>query len=135
MQKHILLLALCFCSFNLFAQVAVIVHPSNANAIDAKQIANIYLIKKSTFADGSKAIPVRLGGSNAATEVFNSKAVGRSATQLQAHWSKLMFTGKGQMPKELSEADLLKQVASNPAMIGYIDNSKVDGTVKVVATF
>lgn len=65
--------------------------------------------------------------------VSGSKATGRNAAQIKATWAKLLFTGKGNPPKEVSgNAEVKKFVAGNPAAIGYIDKAAVDGSVKVV---
>ena len=45
----------------------------------------------------------------------------------------MIFSGKGTAPKEVaSNAELLKLLASNPAMIGYVDKTAADKSVKVV---
>jgi hypothetical protein len=61
------------------------------------------------------------------------KATGRDAAQVKAVWSRLIFTGQGQPPKELADAAAVKKaVAADPKMVGYIDKSQVDAAVKVV---
>jgi ABC-type phosphate transport system substrate-binding protein len=69
----------------------------------------------------------------AAREAFYSQVAGKSASQVKAAWSRLMFSGKGTPPKELgSSAEVKKMIASNPNAIGYIEKSAVDGSVKVL---
>jgi ABC-type phosphate transport system substrate-binding protein len=56
-------------------------------------------------------------------------------SQVKALWSKLVFTGKATMPKEVGgSTDVRKAVAANPKAIGYIEKSAVDATVKVIYT-
>jgi len=60
----------------------------------------------------------------------------KSASQLKAYWSKLLFTGKGTPPKEIgSDAEMVSLVASNPNMIGFVDAAAVNDSVKVVTRF
>ena len=60
----------------------------------------------------------------------------KTDAQLKAYWSKLTFTGKGTPPKELaSEEEMMKLVAGNPSLIGFVDASKVDASVKVAFKF
>ena len=48
-------------------------------------------------------------------------------------WSRLAFTGQGQPPKELADAEAVKKaVAADPKAVGYIDKADVDASVKVV---
>jgi len=116
------------------AEVAVIVSASNANsALDQDTISRVFLGKTSNFPDGSQAIPVDQNEGSASREAFNDKVLGKSSSQLKAYWSRLIFTGKGTPPKESgSDADIKNLVANNPNLIGYVDSSVVDSSVKVV---
>lgn len=119
-----------------YAEIAVIVHPSNSNVISTSEIERIFLGKVSNFSDGSSAIPLNLGEENATRDEFNTKVLKRGGSQLKAYWSKMIFTGKGQPPKELADDAAAKAaVASNPNAISYIKSSSVDGGVKVIASF
>lgn len=120
----------------VFAEVAVIVHPSNNNALDAATVSKIYLGREKSFADGQSVVPMALEETAPSSASFNDVVLKKSASQLKAYWSKLVFTGKGTPPKELaSEDEMLKLVASNPNLIGFVDASKVDASVKVVFKF
>ena len=119
------------------AEVAVIVSASNANsALDQDTISRVFLGKTSNFPDGSQAIPVDQNEGSASREAFNDEVLGKSSSQLKAYWSRLIFTGKGTPPKESgSDADIKNLVAKNPNLIGYVDSSVVDSSVKVVFKF
>ena len=66
---------------------------------------------------------------------FYKKVLDKEAGQVKALWSKLVFTGKATMPKEVAGSAAVKAaVAANPKAIGYIEKSAVDATVKVVFT-
>ena len=118
------------------AEVAVIVHPSNAATVDQAEITRLFTGRGTTFNNGSKATPLNLAESAAARGEFDSKVLSKSSSQMKAYWSKLVFTGKGTPPKELaSEEEMLKLVAGNPSLIGFVDASKVDASVKVAFKF
>jgi hypothetical protein len=58
-----------------------------------------------------------------------------SAAQIKAFWSKIIFTGRGQPPKAVANAEEAKKlVATNPNAITYIDRTMLDTSVKVVLT-
>ncbi len=123
-------------SLNAFAKVAVVVHPTNSSTLNAKYIKRIFMGKKTSFLNGGEAVPISQAADSATTEAFNSEAMKKTSAQLKAYWSKMIFTGKGTPPKEVaSDAEVLKLVAANPNLISYIDESAVDSSVKVVATF
>ena len=134
MKKWILAAGLC-CNGAL-ADVAVIVNPNNSDALDKDSISRIFLNKAKAFPSGIKAEPVALDEGQSATDEFNSKVLNKTAAQLTAFWSKLVFTGKGQPPKALaSDAEVISAVAANPGAIGYVDAAAVNDSVRVVATF
>lgn len=116
-----------------YAEVAVIVHPGNNTTLSAEEVQRLFLGKMKTFPGGGDAVPFNLKDGNAAREAFNADVIGKNESQIKAYWSQLVFTGKGTPPKEASDAaDMKKQVASNPNMVGYIDAADVDASVKVV---
>lgn len=118
------------------AAIAVIVHPSNSAALDNNTISRVFLGKLKSFPGGGQAVPVNLAESDPTTTAFNKSVLKKSGSQLKAYWSKLVFTGKGTPPKVIdSSAEMIKLVGSNPNLIGYVDASQVDGSVKVIATF
>lgn len=119
------------------AEVSVIVSASNGNgSLDQDAIARVFLGKTKNFPDGSQAVPVDQNNGAASREAFNSSVLGKSSSQLKAYWSRLIFTGKGTPPKESGDDAAVKNlVANNPNLIGYVDSSVVDGSVKVVYKF
>lgn len=135
MKKLLLATAVALLSSTAFADVAVIVNPANGNTIDEGTIKKIYLGKAKSFDDGTKVNPVNQDG-NSVSDEFNDKVVGKSSSQLNAYWSKLVFTGKGTPPEKLAnDQAVIDFVSANGDAIGYIDASKVTDKVKVVATF
>lgn len=132
--NSIILLALSLIALNVQA-VTVIVHPSNANALNKKTFKKIFLGKSKKFPDGNQVIPIDLTVGDA-REQFLNNVIGKSESQLKAYWSKLIFTGKGQAPKSVdTEAEVIKFVSQTPDAIGYISDGAVDDTVKVAAKF
>jgi ABC-type phosphate transport system substrate-binding protein len=118
------------------AEVAVIVHPSNANNLSADDVKRIFLGKMKKFPNGESVLPVNQDSSSSVKDEFNDKVLGKSASQVKAYWSKLVFSGKGSPPKEASTQDeVIQLVKDNQSVIGYVDASKVDPGVKVVAKF
>ena len=137
MKKSLFFLLLSSSSILCSAEVAVIVSSNNGNSnISAADISKVFLGKSKSFPDGSQAIAIDQNDNSAARDEFNDKVLGKSSSQLKSYWSRLIFTGKGTPPKQVAnDAAIKAAVAGNPAMIGYIDASAVDGTVKVVAKF
>ena len=134
MKKLILVLATIFFAGQVQA-VTVIVHPSNAASLDKSAISRIFLGKAKSFPGGGPAVPITLDEGTAGSEAFNGNVLNKSASQLKAYWSKLVFTGKGTPPKSVAnDAEMIALISANPNMIGFIEGSG-DGSVKVVGQF
>jgi len=116
------------------AEVVVVVSAkSSVASLTKDQVSDIFLGKSATFPNGEQVIPIDLGEGAAQRDEFHSKFTGKSANQLKAYWSKMIFSGRATPPKEVPNAsDGKRLIAANPNSIGYIDKSAVDGSVKVV---
>ena len=129
-----------FCSVALLAMVsvasagvAVVVNPSVSDAFDKSQVERLFLGKSSSLPGGSKAQVVDQADGAAARVSFYQGVSGKSESQVKAYWSKLIFTGKGTPPGQVSDDGAVKSfVASTPGGIGYIDSGAVDESVRVV---
>lgn len=110
------------------AEIAVIGHPSAA-ALTKDQVADVFLGKNPSLTpvDQVESAPIRGD--------FYKMATGRDVAQVKAAWSRLVFSGKAQPPRELADAAAVKKaVSADPKAVGYIDKAAVDSSVKVVLT-
>lgn len=116
------------------AEVVMVVHPSNADAIDAKTVQRIFLGKEKKFPGGSEATPINQVAESGVRADFDTSIIGRSSAQVSAYWSKLVFTGKGVPPTEVADdAAVIAAVAADPSAIGYVDSASVTGDVKAIS--
>lgn len=125
--------AVLLISGQCFAQLTLVVNPANTNNLTEKDVQRIFLGKEKKFPDGSETLPVNQVADNSLRKSFDEDVLGRNSSQVSAYWSKLVFTGKGIPPKEVStDAEVIDLVSKNPSVIGYIDSSSVTDSVKVV---
>jgi ABC-type phosphate transport system substrate-binding protein len=114
--------------------VPVVSAKSPLAVLNNEQVADIFLGKTSRFPDGSSAVPIDQGEDSSVRERFYAQYTGKSPAQVKAHWSKIIFTGRGQPPRQANDAaEVKKLVSENPHAIGYIDASQVDSSVRVIA--
>ena len=130
-----LLTALTLASCFSMAQAGSVVVAGKSSPIGASSeddVVKAFLGKKKDLG-GVSVIPVDQGEGNPARNDFYANVVKKSEAQLKSYWSRLIFTGKGQAPQVVGgDGEVKNMVASNPNIIGYIDESSVDGTVKVI---
>lgn len=94
-------------------------------------LKDYYLGKKSSWPDGSKVVVVVLKEGPSHDDLM--KKLGKSSSQFTTGWKKLVFTGKGAMPAQVSNEDeLVNIVAKTPGAIGYVDASKAKEGVKAI---
>lgn len=120
-----------------FAQaehVIVVSAKSNVASLTKDQIADIYLGNSKEFPGGGQALPLLVVSGSVRSEFFD-KVLGKNEAQAKAVWSRLVFSGKGNAPREVGDsAEILKLIAANPNCIGIMEKSAVNSSVKVVYT-
>lgn len=126
--------ALClFASAASAEVVAVVSSKSSVTSLTVNQLTDIYLGRSGRFPDGTPAIPCDLAEDSPLREEFYTKLIGKSPAQIKAYWAKLIFTGRGQPPREVAtSADAKQLVVEKPNVICYIDRSQVDRSVTVL---
>jgi len=113
--------------------VAVVSAKSAVVALNKSQLADIFLGRVARFPNGVRAVPIDQADGSVARDEFYLRLAGKSAAQLRAYWSKILFTGRGQPPLTVANSDEVKRrLIGNPAAIGYIESNRVDGSVRVV---
>lgn len=131
---HILLLASFLLANFAYAQVVVVVGAKSPAAKLTKEQAAALFLGKSSQLPGA-GIPVLIDQAESAEirQMFYAQVTEKTPIQVKAIWSRLVFSGKASIPKEVANSEEVKKMlASNPDAIGYIDKSAVDATVKVL---
>lgn len=127
-MKKIILACSLLLSFSTQAGVAIIANKSVTADVSASQLAQLYTGRASDLG----LTPVNQSESSTGL-YFHDTVLKKSPSQMKAFWSKLVFTGKGTPPKEFkTDEEVLAYVSSTPGAIGYVDDSKVTDSVRVL---
>lgn len=115
------------------ADVVIVGNKSvSVSSIDKDAIKDIFKGNKTTWDDGSKIDFVILKGSDV-HKAFVKDFLGTSTSQFDRHWRRLVFTGKGSLPRAFdSESSLVNYVANNNGAIGYVASGADTGSTKVI---
>ena len=116
------------------AGIAIIAHPSNPLAgITQDELERIYLGKTREFSNGKLVIAVDQREGSDIRIRFYKNITTKNEAALKAYWSKLLFTGKAQPPKEVGNDEAVKDwISKNPDGLGYVDGKSLDKSVKVL---
>ncbi|MGL1957117.1 MAG: phosphate ABC transporter substrate-binding protein [Colwellia sp.] len=118
------------------AEVAVIVNIKNLSSISDSDVPRLFLGKLKKYSTGEAVTIINLKYKEAIRNEFEKKSLKKSASQVKAYWSKLMFSGKGKPPKEFaSDKEVIAFVTANVNAIAYVDAKSVDDSVKVVKKY
>ncbi len=124
-------------SASTFAQagdlVVIVSARSSIEALRPDQVAAIFLGQSARFPDGALATALDQPIGTQERNQFYLRVTGKTPALLKAHWSKLVFTGRGQPPRELQDSAAVRRaVADDTGLIGYIDRQALDPSVRQV---
>lgn len=115
--------------------VPVVAANSPVTTLSKSQVASIFLGKEVRFPNGMQVVPIDLPEGSPVRDEFYATFTGKSPAQVRAHWSKIIFTGRGKPPRAVpNSVEARKAVAGDPQAISYIERNAVDGSVRVIAT-
>jgi ABC-type phosphate transport system substrate-binding protein len=113
--------------------VVVVSAKSPVGALSKAQVEDIFLGRTIRFPDGALVVAIDQPEGSAIRNEFYDKVVGKTAAQIKAYWSKIIFTGRGQPPPSVSNTvEMMKRISANPAAIGYIDRDMMNDSVRAV---
>lgn len=96
-------------------------------------IAAIYLLRITTWPDGTHIVPVNRETTSAARATFTADVLDEDNASLGAYWSEMHFKGKEPPVVQESEPAMLAFVRNVPGAIGYVSDATRPDGVKVLA--
>lgn len=127
-------LGLLLSTGEVLADLVVVVNVRSGVALMSRnEVINIFFGRYRQFFNGVEAQPVDLVDSNPDRARFYAALVGKDLSDVNAYWSRQVFSGRMQPPPRVAGTDeVIKWVSSNPGGIGFVDLSKADARVRVV---
>ena len=128
-------IVLAFCAGLAQAGGLVVIVSANSpvEALRPDQVAAVFLGQAPRFPNGALATPLDQPIGSRERDQFYARVAGKTPALLKAYWSKMVFTGRGQPPRDLAgNAAVRKAVADDPALIGYIEREALDSSVRAV---
>lgn len=134
------LLLLCLTSWLLIqpvlvrAELAVVVNARcGVAAMTRNEVINVFFGRNRQYFNGLEAQPVDMVDNHPDRARFYSALVGKDLSEVNAYWSRQVFSGRLQPPVKVGTAEeVIKWVISHPGGIGFVELSKADARVRVV---
>jgi ABC-type phosphate transport system substrate-binding protein len=116
------------------ADIVIIAHPDiKADNVDTDSIRNLYLGERTSLPNGMPVEPINHVKGSPDRELFFTSVLSMNEKTHKRHWKRMQATRTTYQPKEVSShTELLESIANTPGSIGYIDESLVDDSVKVL---
>ncbi len=115
-------------SWTVQAQEIVVVAGPNSRigSLSGEELERLYLGHASADRVGQRVTFYDLEDS-VVREKFYLSAFSLSLIQLRAYWAKLVFTGRGRPPKQLSTEALIARLQSDDHAVGYLPTDMAEG--------
>lgn len=116
------------------AELVVVVNARSGVAVLSRnEVINIFFGRYRQYFNGQEAQPVDLVDTNPERARFYRKLVGKDLAEINAYWSRQLFSGRMQAPPKVANAEeVLRWIGAHPGGIGYVELSKADARVRVV---
>jgi hypothetical protein len=133
-QTFVAITLLGLLSKNALAEIAVIVDSSvSVDSVNVEQLERLYLDKPASIQASTRLTPVDQKKGSPLRKEFAEKVLGKTEGELSRYWSRLMFSGKGQPPREYDgDAAVIREVTGSPGKVGYIDSAAVTEGTRVI---
>lgn len=102
-------------------------------SLSKKELQSIYLGEKIKW-DNKKYIKISVFEDTPVLKEFLQSIVGKTPSQFDQHWTRMVTTGKASMPPTFSESkQVIDFVAGHPNSIGFVPAGNVGDSVKTIA--
>lgn len=120
--KTVLLLPLLLAWSLTSAQADILVVTSAKSSVSQLSDAQVKQLFTGVLheVNGHKLTPIDLPEDSNVRNEFYKTVVGRTAQQMRAYWTRLIFTGRGAPPATASENDLPLRLQSDENLVGYL---------------
>lgn len=106
---------------------------SGIEHLTKREVINIYLGRYRRLDTGSTAEPIDLSSKTDTKALFYRLLVDKNLAEINAYWSRLVFSGKTRPPQQVDNVDkVLEMVGHNRNALGYIDRASVNSKVIIV---
>ncbi len=106
---------------------------SGVEKLSRDEVINIFLGRYRQLPSGITALPIDHPATQAERAIFYKQLVGKELAEINAYWSRLVFSGKTTPPRQAaSSQEVLDWLSTHKGAIGYIERSRLDARFRPV---
>lgn len=113
--------------------VVIVNQKTDVNKMSRDEVINIFLGRNRHLPSGVTALPLDLPSTSLEREQFYSRLTGKSMSEINAYWARLIFSGRASPPSLAhSQEEAMQMVVDNRSAVGYVARGKVAPSVKII---
>jgi hypothetical protein len=113
--------------------VVVVSAASTVKQLSQDEVINIFLGRYRKLPTGETAVPIDQPESSALRAEFYRRLVNKNLNQINAYWSRLIFSGRTAPPLQASSsAEVTSWLETSTTSVAYMDRSQVDKRFRIV---
>lgn len=119
------------------AEPVVVVSAASAlRQLSQDEVVNIFLGRYRRLPNGDTALPIDQPESSPVRADFYRRLVNKDLNEINAYWSRLIFSGRTSPPLQASSAaDVMVWLLGQPGGVAYVERTQVDKRLRIVMEF
>jgi ABC-type phosphate transport system substrate-binding protein len=113
-------------------RIAVIINPSRQTSLSVDELAQVFLKQRRYWREGEPMLPVNREADSWQRELFTLLVFDQEVRQLEIYWNRQYYRGVLPPATFASDEAVKRFVAINRNAIGYIRESLVDDSIRVI---
>ena len=115
------------------ALAVVVAKTSKIESISKRELVDVYMGRFDVLESGHKVQPVDYENGTELRSLFYRSLVNKSERQINAYWSRLIFSGRAKPPVQVaSPEESLSFILDNQSALSYIPVNRVSEEMKIV---
>tara|TARA_B100000700_G_scaffold10193_1_gene10451 strand:+ start:367 stop:804 length:438 start_codon:yes stop_codon:yes gene_type:complete len=111
----------------------VVAKASNIESISKRELVDVYMGRFEVLESGHKVKPVDYESGSDLRTLFYKSLVNKSERQINAYWSRLIFSGRAKPPLQVSSPEeSLAYLLTNQSALAYMPVNRVSEEMKIV---
>lgn len=116
--------------------VVVVSAASSLRQLSQDEVVNIFLGRYRRLPNGDTALPIDQPESSPVRADFYRRLVNKDLNEINAYWSRLIFSGRTSPPLQASSAaDVMVWLLGQPGGVAYVERTQVDKRLRIVMEF
>lgn len=131
-KKFLIVILLCVTSFTVQAEIVVVSSRGlNIATLSENEVRQLFSGQLKVI-KGITLQALDLPAGNTYRDDFYRQLMGRSPEQMRAYWTRLIFTGQGKPPREVTSAQELITLLGSGNYIGYLPVDALTSQLQVL---